>query len=244
MLGALAHGGLLLLELHDRRQEPLGARLAELRVMNYNVLTMNSRARDAAQFIIDTAPDIAVVMESPGIEPYLDQISETFPYRVGCQNSATCDISILSRLPIADGQIQTMAPFNRERLAIAPVTIDGQRVTIVAVHLSKPYFDEASWVELGHLERVLRRIEGPIILSGDFNAAPWSDPLAMLARAADLAPPPSHPATWPVRLGPLGVPIDNMFSRGTARIETIESGEAYGSNHRPLLATVGLYAAP
>lgn len=244
VLGALAHGALLLIELHQRRDEPVGDRIGELTVLSYNVLSGNNRRKKAAQYVIDTAADVAVIMETPGIEPFLDEIAQTMPYRVGCADTTTCDISILSRMPIEGGTIRRVPPFDRERLAIAPITVDGQRVTIVAIHLSKPYFDEASWVELWQLQRALANIEGPVILAGDFNAAPWSDPLARLARASDLIPPPSHPATWPVRLGALGVPIDNMYSRGMARIEAIASGDNFGSNHRPLLATVGIYAEP
>ena len=47
-----------------------------------------------------------------------------------------------------------------------------------------------------------------------------------------------------MRAGPLGVPIDNMFTRGNARILDLAAGEdSFGSNHRYLRATVGLYPA-
>src|SRR5690606_30148579 len=119
----------------------------------------------------------------------------------------------------------------------------GQPVTVVGIHLSKPYFDNASLIEIQQLRRALAEIEGPVILAGDFNAAPWSEPLDFLARDQGLAPPPSHPATWPVRAGMFGVPIDNMFTRGSAQIMEIEAGaDSFGSNHRYLLARVGLYA--
>ena len=85
-------------------------------------------------------------------------------------------------------------------------------------------------------------MEGDLIVSGDFNAAPWSDTLEHLAREAELIPGPGHPATWPVRAGPLGVPIDNMFTRGAALIRSIApTPEAFGSNHLGLMATVDLF---
>ena len=71
----------------------------------------------------------------------------------------------------------------------------------------------------------------------------WSDLVARFAADTQLVPPPYYPATWPIRFGALGVPIDNMFTRGGARIEAIEAmDDPLGSNHRGLLATVGLYA--
>ncbi|MCW5721968.1 MAG: endonuclease/exonuclease/phosphatase family protein [Devosia sp.] len=242
---ASAHGGSMVLEYQARRDAPLGAQIAELSLIGFNVLTGNRRAEELVDFLVASSADVAVVMETPGIERLLPRLGEAFPYRIGCERSQSCDISIHSRLPIAGGEIRTMPPFRYERLAIAPVTIDGQALTIVGVHLSKPYFDEASWFELLTLDRALDTIEGPVVLVGDFNAAPWSAPVARMARAQGLAPGPSYPATWPVRLGPLGVPIDNILTRGNARILDLSAGaDSFGSNHRALLARIGLYEAP
>lgn len=52
---------------------------------------------------------------------------------------------------------------------------------------------------------------------------------------------PSYPATWPVRLGPFGVPIDNMWTRGPLFIASIQAlDDAMGSNHRGILAELSL----
>lgn len=247
LLGAAAaHGAVQLMEMHARRDEPLpGGPATTLDVLSYNVLTGNLRAEEAARYIVETSPDVAVIMETPGIEDYLDEIATVLPYRVGCTGpGAACDLSIHSKYPILDGQIHRMWPFRFERLLTARIEKDGVPVTVVGVHYSKPYFDYASWAETEQFIRILGRLEGDLIISGDFNAAPWSDTLEALAREAGLAPAPSHPATWPVIAGPLGVPIDNMFTRGNARILQIAAGEdSFGSNHRYLRAEVGLYPA-
>lgn len=237
------HGGSMVFELQARRQGVDGAPAAELRVLSYNVLTGNSRASEAAQHIVDLAPDIAIIMETPGIEAYLGAIADALPYRIGCETSPECDISLHSRLPLKRARMIKLLPFNHQRLVLAEVELEGQTVTIVGIHLSKPYFDHASWIEAGQLSQILGEIEGPVVLAGDFNAAPWSDPMVHLTRRRALVPPPYHPATWPARAGPLGVPIDNMFTSGSARINDIEAGhDTFGSNHRYLLARVGLYS--
>src|SRR5690606_5635313 len=101
----------------------------------------------------------------------------------------------------------------------------------------------AQWFEVAAISRVLNAIEGPVVLAGDFNAAPWTAPLRQLGQQQQLASGPWPPATWPVRLGPLGVPIDNMFTRGGAQLLSLRAGDNIGSNHRPLWAEIGLYAA-
>jgi endonuclease/exonuclease/phosphatase (EEP) superfamily protein YafD len=241
--GAFIHGAYYVWEFQMRREEPLGALQAEIKFLNYNVLANNLTASAAADYVISSAPDVALIMETPGVVEYIPKIEEVLPYRLGCDRVATCDISLFSRFPIEDGHIFDVPPFRRARLVVAPMSVEGAKLTVVGIHLSKPYFDEASLQELGYLRYVLSKIEGPVLLSGDFNAAAWSAPLARLGRAQDLVPGPSYPATWPVELGPLGVPIDNMFTKGPARILEISAGEdSHGSNHRYVTARVGIYA--
>jgi endonuclease/exonuclease/phosphatase (EEP) superfamily protein YafD len=242
---AFAHGAYYVWEFGKRREAPVGAEQAEIRFLNYNVLSGNPSARQAADFIASSGVDVALVMETPGIAEYLPQVEAALPYRLGCERVASCDISLFSKHPIENGKILEIPPFRRSRLAIAPMEVNGAAFTVVGIHLSKPYFDEASVQELGFLRYTLSQITGPVVLSGDFNSAIWAAPIAWLGRAQNLVPAPSFPATWPVELGPFGVPIDNIFTRGNARILEISAGDdSFGSNHRYLTARIGLYAAP
>lgn len=244
VLAVAAHTALLIHQVLKLRETPAGTAVGGLKLLSYNVLNSNAQPDDAARFIIDTAPDVAVLMETGGVESQLGDIAKVLPYSVGCTVSARCDISIHSRYPIEASAMLPMAPFYHERRAWARINVGGQAVTILAVHLSKPYFDEASWVELDQIRETLSRIEGPVIVAGDFNAAFWSTPVAVFARDQKLAPGPWPPATWPVEFGALGVPIDNVFARG-AEVTGIEAvDDSHGSNHKALLARIALYAAP
>ena len=56
-----------------------------------------------------------------------------------------------------------------------------------------------------------------------------------------LAPGPAYPPTWPVELGPLGVPLDNVFTRAPLAVQSVEAiPDPMGSNHRGLLAGIAL----
>ncbi len=242
---SLGQGTLLVLRQAEGRaafndQTPL----ASLRLLSFNVLASNERGAEIADYMAQTGADVVFTMESNAVLPQLDRIATTFPFRAGCSpDGQQCDTMLFSRTPLTDIRVRQIGPFGRWRLVVARTNIDGQDVTLAATHLSKPYFDEAASVELWQIRRALRDIEGPLVLAGDFNAAPWSETVYRFAADLDLIPPPFYPATWPVRLGALGVPIDNMFTRGTARINSIAATpDALGSNHRGLLATIGLYA--
>ncbi|GAB5429277.1 MAG: hypothetical protein Devi2KO_27360 [Devosia indica] len=243
LIAAGLHGYWLVGELYASRKMPEQAPVAQFRFLSFNVLAGNRRADELVAAVLAERPEIVLVMETPGIESHLAQMAEVYPYRLGCERTEVCDISLFSQLPIEEGGIQLFRPFNRERLVTARVRIDGQPVTIVGTHLTKPYDELVAWQEMVELQRLLDGIEGPVVLAGDFNSTIWTESVGTLMERARLVPGPSTPATWPVRLGALGVPIDNMFTRDNARVLTLESGESYGSNHRPLWATIGLYAA-
>ncbi|MGV8854125.1 MAG: endonuclease/exonuclease/phosphatase family protein [Devosia sp.] len=243
LLASVGQGILPVLAGYQARDGVSGETLATIRVLSFNVMSDTEQGRAAADFIIGQAPDIAVIMETPGIEPYLNDIAKVLPYHLGCDNPRTCDLTIFSRTPLANQQMLLMQPYRHERLAIATTVIDGAPLTVVGLHLSKPYFDGASGLELKDARRALQALPGRLVLSGDLNAAAWSDQVARFVDALGLVPPPVHPATWPVKAGPLGVPIDNMFTRGALLIDDIMAPEnSYGSNHRALLAQLSLRA--
>ncbi|UXN72595.1 endonuclease/exonuclease/phosphatase family protein [Devosia sp. A8/3-2] len=167
-------------------------------IMSFNVLASSDRGEDIADYMIELAPDIAVIMETPGIERTLDRLADTFPYRIGCENSLTCDLSLFSRTPLADAQMHLLGEMKRERLISARTIIDGRPVTIVALHLSKPYFDGMSIDELWQITHLLQRIDGPVLLSGDFNSAARSSSVLRFVNRNDMVPPPRYPSTRPV----------------------------------------------
>lgn len=218
--------------------------LANVDVLSINALATNPRGREIVDYVLATAPDVVVVMESTAITPYLDLLSVDYPFRAGCDASGqNCDLLIFSRTPIEDSRAQPLGPYGSLRLVTAQITVAGQPIVILGAHLTKPYFDEMAWFDLDKVRRTIASQEVPVIVAGDFNAAAWSDAVADFATAGNLVPPPAYPATWPVRAGQFGVPIDNMFTRGNAVIETIEALEdSMGSNHRGLRASIRLLA--
>ena len=238
---SLGQGAMVIMAQQATRSPVPGGDAPGFTLMSFNVLSSNRSGRELADYIIATAPDVAVIMEAPGIARYLPDLLKTFPYKLGCESSASCDLMMLSRTPFASSRVRLLYPLNRERLILGVTEIAGRKVNIVGMHLSKPYFDETAGIELGRIQNALIGLEGPTVVAGDFNAAAWSRSVARFAERAGLEPPPFYPATWPVRAGALGVPIDNVFSRGGAVIESISATpSAFGSNHLGLIAKVRL----
>jgi endonuclease/exonuclease/phosphatase (EEP) superfamily protein YafD len=241
VLAAGMHGLTYVLEFQGRRVEYTAAPLAQFRFLSFNVLANNRRAEALVDVVLADPPDVMLVMETPGVEEYLGRLAEALPYRAGCALPRSCDISLHSRFPFEDVVVTNLPPLGRERLVVGRIRVDEQPVTIVGLHLTKPYYDNTADIELRYIDRVLGDVGGPVVLAGDFNSASWSEPLVRVGQRQGLAPGPTQPATWPVPLGPIGVPIDNVFTRGSAQLISLEAGDSHGSNHRPLWAEVGLY---
>ena len=244
VFASLGQGGLIIYRQQQARQVFDGqTAAATMRLLTFNVLSNNGRGAEIVDYIFKAAPDVVFTMESNAVVPQIGRLATVYPYQAGCSpDGHDCDTMLFSRTPLTESRVLQFGAFERWRLIIAKTIIAGQEVTLIATHLTKPYFDEAAAVELRQLRRVLRDISGPVVLAGDFNAAAWSRPVARFVADAQMIPPPFYPATWPVRLGALGVPIDNMFTHDGARIDAISAmPDALGSNHRGLLATISLY---
>lgn len=242
-LVSVAEGGFFIYRMQEARAVAAEAVRAPLiKVLSFNILNSNYENGAAiARFIKDSGADIVMVMESSPLFEHLADLATVYPARAGCDEARTCDLMLLSKTPLADAQMHDMGPTWRNRLITARTTVDGKSFTAVAAHMVKPYFDWAAVGEAHTLLRVLGRIEGPLVLSGDFNAAPWSDNIEWLVRDGRLVTAASYPATWPVVLGPLGVPIDNMFTRDGMFIESLRAlDDSMGSNHRGLIADVSI----
>lgn len=240
---SIGQGGLLIY----RQQEVLTAVAAApgkplLRMLSFNMLQSNmGSGREIASFIAGSGADVVLLMEAGPVQPFATELAETYPYRTQCAGRGSCDMVLLSKTPLADARVSSMSRVWDNRLITASTVIGGETISIVGAHMTKPYFDEVSVGEAYIIGTAIRRSEGALVLAGDFNSAAWSRNIDRLARANKLLPGPAYPATWPVRLGPLGVPIDQIWTRGPLYIASVHAlDDSMGSNHRGLLAELSL----
>jgi endonuclease/exonuclease/phosphatase (EEP) superfamily protein YafD len=216
------------------------AGLPTISVLHFNMLASNTANGAAiADMVSNSGADFAFLPEAVPVQPFLPELRKTYIDQIGCTAPGNCDLLFLSRYKLSDIKVHSLSKFSQNRVFTAYADIAGSPVAIVAVHLTKPYFDEAARGEIVDLAQVLKTIKGPVIIAGDFNAAAWSSNLEELLRWAKLVPAPYYPATWPPDAHMLGVPLDNIFTRAPAIISEIAPlPDALGSNHRGLTAKV------
>ena len=237
-----AQGGAIVYQQQQVRQAAAASGTRPLlKLLSFNLLNTNPNGEQIADFIIASGADVVTLMEAAPLAPHRSKLLAVYPYYAGCDGQADCDTIMLSKTPLSNIAVGSLSSVWRNRLVTAATEIGGTRVNLVLAHTVKPYFDEFAQEEVYRLAQAIGALDGPVLLAGDFNAAAWSDNIDRLAKWENLAPGPAYPATWPIRLGPLGVPIDNVFARAPLAIESVEAMEdAMGSNHRGLIAQIGL----
>ena len=244
VFGASAGEGAYIVFQQQTGREIIGAETAKplLKLLSFNTLQSNTEnGQRIADMVVASGADVVLLMEAGPVTPYFAKLLAAYPSIAGCDGTQWCETMLLSKTPLAAVQVRSLSRVWSNRLITATTVIGGQTINLVAAHLVKPYFDEIADDEVRALAEVIHGLDGPLVLAGDFNAAGWSDSIDRLARDERLIPGPAYPATWPVRAGMFGVPIDNIWTRAPLLIEQVAAlPDAMGSNHRGLTASLSI----
>lgn len=224
----------------DQRQHSLPFVDAEgsVRVLWFNVLYDNVENSSAiVDAVIDANPDLVVLGEAGALVADMDRLAANYDWITDCPDDH-CEVVMLGRGE-SSAEGQRFGILRPGRYFTGEIPVNGQTLTVVGAHFVKPWFDGLAGTEQWQLRNRVKKIEGPVLVVGDFNAAPWSNPVRRMMKGADLYSARVPVATWPVGAGALGVPIDQVFIGHGARLVSVEAfGDDLGSNHRGILAEV------
>lgn len=217
-------------------------------LLHANIWLNNETPGKIAEMINQEAPDIAVLLETFEYFQggWLPSVKGNWPYRALCGDSA-CANMILSRWPIT--LIGERSPW---RDGVSVPSMLAVRVhhpqgdfTLVAAHLKQPFAPELQMEEARWLAQYIKSLPQPIVLTGDFNSAPWSPLIRKLERDADISRIAHTGPTWPS--GPLayvGIPIDHIFGGPGVTASSVRRLAPFGSDHLALKAEIELSPAP
>ncbi|MBV7392717.1 endonuclease/exonuclease/phosphatase family protein [Mameliella sediminis] len=208
-------------------------------VYQKNLWYGNTGYRDVAQDILAQAPDVVTLQEvSRHNDPLLDLLRAEYPHQHRC-NSYGWGVVVLSRHPMMPGQ--ALCSTGRGLSGARVATPDGP-VWVLSLHLFWPWPHEQR-PQAEQIEALVDGLEGPVILSGDFNMVPWGSDVRRLALATGVERAgPMRPTYW-LRLAgwPLAIPLplDQVWATGGGRAEL---RPRLGSDHAGVLARVHLDA--
>ncbi|NDW03863.1 endonuclease/exonuclease/phosphatase family protein [Jiella pacifica] len=219
-----------------------------LKLLQMN-LRFNADPVPAVTTIARLDPDVLTLQEInrrwvEAIEP----LRSGYPYAAFCGvGEAVGGVAILSRVPFvqADAACRVDDGFVSRRLDLG----NGQELTVVSEHLAWPWpFRQGRQVAaLG--EEVLPKLQMPLLIAGDFNAAPWSATVQRYAGASRTTPATGIGPTWlpsalPAPLRRLvGLPLDNVLASDGVRLVSVATEPATASDHLPILVTFDVPSA-
>ena len=194
-------------------------------------------------------PDVLTLQEiSRRWVEAIEPLRADYPYSAFCGVAgAAGGVAILSRIPFVEEDAACRAGdgFLARRLDLG----NGAGLTVVSEHLVWPWpFRQGRQVAaLG--EDVLPKLQMPLLIAGDFNAAPWSATVQRYASASRTKPTTGIGPTWlptrlPDPLRPLvGLPLDNVLASDGVRLVSVTRQDATASDHLPILVTFDVPAA-
>lgn len=214
-------------------------------LLHANVWQHNPSMDAFVALVGDHPADLVVVLERYHFQGYAwaDVLMDRFPYRLTC-GEADCGNNILSRWPLERLGVVTSPwhdrPDNPSYLAARIHRPDGA-FTLVTAHLGQPFDQTIQDAQADWLVARLNELPGPLVLSGDFNAAPWSPIMARIRADGGLARLSATGPTWPSSALLIGIPIDHVLGgKGSVGAKDAAVLGDIGSDHRPILVTFTL----
>lgn len=211
-------------------------------VVQLNLSFRNVKPDAVAEFIRGADTDIVTLQEvTEKSGRAIDILAGDYPFRVRCSEGRIGGPAILSRLPLAPGVAQGCV--KGQGMAWMRVMAGGRPVSVASLHLHWPYpFAQAHQID--KLESHLRQLPRPVLLAGDFNAAPWSHAVERIARATDTSVAAGLRFSFGIRFNswapPIAIPIDHiLLPDGLAPLD-VRLGPGPGSDHLSVVARISL----
>jgi endonuclease/exonuclease/phosphatase (EEP) superfamily protein YafD len=210
-----------------------------LRVAHFNLFFHNDRLDDVETEIARLDADVMTLIEfTPDKLALLPKLRAQFPYQFECSGEPNCHLAIISKFPFAG--VESKGSW--EGPPYIAVRMDGalQGLTVYGIHTTRFPHSRAQLHQITAMVRHLEATSGKLILMGDFNATPYSRITSLLEQGLGVARLTNKP-TWPSFLELPQLAIDHIFaSKGMRVLEEQQLGKASGSDHYPIVMTLGI----
>lgn len=209
-----------------------------LRVLFFNARARNTRFADQ---IVSAAlaenPDIVVFAEATALRPALDRLRAEYAFVSPCTEQA-CEILLATNLEVHRFWQLALNPAWPPRYGVLEFERpEGGTAFLATSHLLKPWFSGLAETEIAQLTGQLNWFEdGPVAVVGDFNMAPWSEPMRALLHETGFRALRGQPGSWPARDRAFRVPIDQLLLRDMTASHIEPFGAELNSNHRGFIA--------
>ena len=231
---------------------PAAPETGTITMMTHNLFGLNYEMEKVTAAIFAEDPDIIVLQEYFGeqageLHPLL---LASYPYYARCRGGKRANLGLYSRIPfeqVQDGACPNNA-YGTTRTAhiLAKFqTRDGKSFSVITTHMDWPIPVSRQHEQLNALSAVVDKIEGPMILAGDFNATAWSYSLRDFVTKNGFVRETLNMLTFPMswfyfdawRPTIPFLPLDHVMTRGGIVVHDIQRGRPTASDHLPVVFT-------
>jgi endonuclease/exonuclease/phosphatase (EEP) superfamily protein YafD len=212
-----------------------------IRVVSINVNTANKRYDLVKQYILETNPDLFLLVEvDSGWLEGMANIENLYPYRTAQPQDGNFGIALYSKHPCKKCEIVYLGDDNLPSV-VGEFEFSGKSFTVLGTHPLPPMNRGYSSSRNNQLDAVadyLSGVAGHKMLLGDLNATPWSYEFMRVGKRASL-----HDSaggyglqlTWPTYSYMFRVPIDHCLVSTDINVVNRSVGRHVGSDHFPIL---------
>lgn len=223
--------------------------VATFKVLQVNTLYLNKNPQLLLELIGKEKPDVITVAElNDTFAESLKTLLEDYPHQSLHPHTNTArGLAVLSKLPMEGDEIVTFfdARIPAQRFDII---FNDTRIHFLSMHPFTPLANIAS--RDGDLrvaaEQYAENPPAHFIVTGDFNATPWSPSFKGFTRSLTLKPArhrhgilPSWPSFFPALFR---IPIDHVLVSQRLAVVDYKLGASVGSDHLPTIAVIALKA--
>lgn len=222
------------------------------RVLAANLHFSNNNAARTLTLMDSEQPDLALFIEvSHPMEKQLTALKTKLPHSTDIASDS--GLLLYSKYPLTNVQIQQFGLHTRESL-VAHLKIDGQPLSLVAVHPLPPIDHRRFWSRntlLSDVGKYVKSQTDPVVLLGDLNITMWSPYYQALIHQTGLKNTRKGfgiRPTWPTAVSyyglptwtqwlitPLQIPIDHCLVSPKINVANIHTGSDTGSDHAPIV---------
>jgi endonuclease/exonuclease/phosphatase (EEP) superfamily protein YafD len=214
-----------------------------LKVLSINLWYKSEQRAETIAYLMDSGADVIATVETTWEwHEELKPLERVYPYHADCIGRVfRCGVALFSKLPLKDAFADRL---DGELPTVVGGRIDwqGAPLTIAALQLINPTIglDEGFQAQqAANVTPFFARLQGDLVVLGDFNSTPWSLLQRDLRAATGLDNRGRLAFTWPA-WAPVAfrLPIDQIFTRGAVAARNVRAGPAVGSDHLPILGEI------
>ena len=216
-----------------------------IKLMTVNLYGRNHDHTRFIELARRESPDVMLLAEvTPSWARALGTLAAEYPHLLVSPRQSAYGIALLSRLPLLEPRVVDL--LSTPAIDTSLRLPDGRIARLVGVHLRAPSSAAGAAernAQLSELAALLAGEAGPLIVTGDFNATPYSPLLSdWLERTGleDARRGRGFGATWPTFFPILGIPIDHCLISEHFTVTEQYQGPAFGSDHYPVLTRLFL----